>query len=88
MQARLSRGFLGYGAQLSPALRAELDKLTPQEIDCMAHPKMAGSKRFEEPLSVCARRNKNKALEAFLCAHGVDGGEPVELNEQPAKGKK
>ena len=38
MQAKLSRGFLGYGAQLSPALRAELDKLT------MAPPKMAGSK--------------------------------------------
>ena len=88
MQARLARGFLGYSNPLSPALRAELEKLTSQEIDRLAHPKVAGNNRFEEPLLMPARRMKNKALEEFLFAHQVDGCQPMESTERPAKGKK
>ena len=73
MQAYRTKGFLAYTKQLNPALRAELEKLTPQEIDQMAHPRVAGSDRFEEPLLDSARRYKNKSLEEFLCAHNVDG---------------
>ena len=88
MQAYRTKGFLAYTKQLSPALRAELEKLTPQEIDQMAHPRVAGSNRFEEPLLDSARRYKNKSLEDFLCVHHVDGCVPMEPEKPPESRKK
>jgi len=87
-KAGFKRGFLGYSDRLSPALRAELEKLTPQEINLMAHPKIVGSNKFEEPLLVSARRNKNKSLEEFLCARQVNGCLQMASEKSPGRGKK
>jgi hypothetical protein len=67
-------GFLAYARNgIHPALLAELEKLTPQEVDRMAHPTMPGSGEKGVPLLETARENRNQALIDFLCARKVDG---------------
>ena len=60
-------GFLWGTASIHPALLAELEKLTPQEVDRMAHPTVPGSGEKGKPLLKSVHVSKNTELVKFLC---------------------
>jgi hypothetical protein len=82
------KGFLGDAHESSVELLAELAKLSPQEIDRMAHPIVPGlaelgkSAQSGEPLSVSAVKARNSELTAFLCDRQIDGCVPPWLQKE------
>lgn len=69
-------GLLSEPTQTHPALIAELEKLSPAELQRLAHPAVPGSGEKGKPLLETARRDNNHSLVAFLCGRGIDGCMP------------
>lgn len=73
-------GILHHFDDIKPALLHELERLTPLELDRLAHPRDPKSGIPGEPLMDTAVRRENMPLFKFLCERGVDQCEPSDPN--------
>jgi hypothetical protein len=67
------RGMLGHHRSIGPALLAELERLTPAEIERMAFPRDPDTGAPGEPLLQSVKAERNTALVHFLCRRGIRG---------------
>lgn len=70
-------GILGYHRDIAPALLAELERLSPAELERMAYPRDPVSGAAGKPMLQSARDQRNWVLEAFLCRRGIGGCTPA-----------
>lgn len=74
----LKRGLLADRTSIRPALLAELERLTPAELERMAFPHDPASGAPGEPLLQSATARGNTDLVYFLCRRGIRGCTPAD----------